>query len=122
MTGEPINFRMKSGYAGPVRIYLDGAKIAELKPENDVYSYILPSGRKLTPRAGTSYHELLFTTDMLELDGVDGDMRFSCWLPLYRSTRDNKDFPGGLATLFTAVALSVIAVVIKGRRFKWRRK
>ena len=120
MTGEPINFTMKSDYAGPVRIFIDGAKIAELLPENDVYSCVLPNGRKLTPRAGTSYHELLFTTDVFKTDNVDGDVRFSCWLPLYRSTRDNKDFPGGLATLFTAVALSVIAVVLKGRRFKWR--
>ena len=120
MTGEPIDFTIKNGYAGPVRIYLDDTKIAELQPTDNVYSYVLPSGRKLTPRAGTSYHELLFTADVFEIEDVDGDIQFSCWLPLYRSARDNKDFPGGLATIFTTVTLSVIVVVLKGRRFKWR--
>ena len=120
MTGEPINFRMRNGYAGQVRLYLDGKAIAELKPEDGVYSYVLPGARKLTVGENASYHELLFITDTFEAKGVDGGIRFSCWLPLYRSARDNQDIPGGLVTLFSAAALSAIAVVLKGRRFTWR--
>ena len=120
MTGEPINFSMRNGYAGLVQIYLDGKKIAELQPEDGVYSYDLPGGRKLTVGENASFHELLFITDTFEAEGVDGGIRFSCWLPLYRSARDNQDIPGGLATLFSATILSAIAVILKGRRFKWR--
>ena len=120
MTGEPINFSMRNNYAGQVQLYLDGKKIAELQPENDVYSYVLPGGRKLTVGENASYHELLFITDTFEADGINGGIRFSCWLPLYRSARDNQDIPGGLVTLFSALVLSAIAVVLKGRRFTWR--
>ena len=120
MTGEQIDFSIRNGYAGPVRVYLDGVKIAELQPEAGVYSHLLPSGRKLTARAGVDYHELLFITDAFETEGVNGDIRFSCWLPLYRSMRDNQDFPGGFVVLFSAAAISLIAIVLKGRRFKWR--
>jgi len=120
LTGEPIDFSMRSGYTGPVRIYLDGEKFAELQPEDDVYSFVLPGGRKLATRSRADYHELLFVADRFEAEGIDGDIQFTCRLPLYRSARDNQDFPGGFATLFSAVALSAIAVVLKGRRFKWR--
>ena len=120
MTGEPVNFSMRSGPAGPVRVYLDGEKIAELLPEADVYDYVLPSGRKLATRSLMNHHELLFIADAFELEDSDGDIRFSCCLPMYRSMRDNQDFPRGLAVLFSAVALSVVAIVLKGKRFKCR--
>jgi hypothetical protein len=120
MTGEPLNFSMRSGYTGPVRVYLDGEKIAELQPEDGVYRHVLPGGRKLVSRSRADYHELLFIADTFESEDINGDIRFSCWLPLYRSARDNQDFPGGFTALFSAAALSLIAVVLKGRRFKWR--
>ena len=120
MTGEPVDFSMNSGYAGPVRIYLDGEKIAELHPEDAIYRYVLPGGRNLTARAGVSYHELLFITDAFKAEGFTGGIRFSCWLPLYRSARDNQDISGGLAVLFSATVISLVAVILKGRRFKWR--
>ena len=120
MTGEPISFSMRSGTAGPVRIYLDGEKITELLPEDGVYNYVLPSGRKLSTRALMNYHELLFVADAFEAEDAGSDVRFTCCLPLYRSMRDNQDYPGGLAALFSAAALTLIAVVLKGRRFAWR--
>ncbi|MCL2878391.1 MAG: hypothetical protein FWF13_06390 [Acidobacteria bacterium] len=120
MTGEPIDFSMRNGYTGPVRIYLDGEKIAELLPEDGIYSYLLPGGRKLATRARSDYHELLFVADAFEAEGFDGVIQFSCRLPMYRSARDNQDFPGGIATLCFAAVLSAVAVVLKGRRFKWR--
>ena len=120
MTGEQINFSMRNGYSGQVRLYLDGKKIAELQPVGGVYSYLLPGGRKLPEGVNPSYNELLFITDIFDAEGVVGGIRFTCWLPLYRSARDNQDIPGGLATLFSAAALSLIAVFLKGRRFTWR--
>jgi len=120
MTGEPINFSIRSGPAVAVRVYLDGERIAELRPENDVYSYVLPSGRKLSTRALMNFHELLFVADDFETEDIEGNVRFSCFLPMYRSMRDNQDFTGGFAVLFSAAALTLIAVVIKGRRFAWR--
>jgi len=120
MTGEQINFSMNSGRAVPVRIYLDGEEIAELRPDNDVYDYVLPSGRKLASRALMDHHELLFIADVFEVDDASGEVWFSCSLPLYRSMRDNLDFPGGIAVLFSVAAICVIAVVLKGRRFIWR--
>jgi hypothetical protein len=120
MTGEPISFKMRIGDAKPVRVYLDGERIAELLPDDDVYSYILPSGRKLATHALMDYHELLFVTDAFDAEDNENAVRFSCCLPLYRSMRDNQDLPGGIATLFSAVVLSIIAVILKGRRFAWR--
>ena len=121
MTGDPVNFSMRSGPAGPVRIYLDGIKIVELLPEAGVYDYVLPGGRKLTTRALMDHHELLFIADAFEPEDATGLVQFSCCLPLYRSMRDNLDFPGGLAVFFSAAAISLIAVVLKGRRFTWQR-
>ena len=120
MTGEPVDFNMRSGPIGHVRVYLDGEKIAELLPEAGVYNYVFPGGRKLTTRALIDHHDLLFIADMFELEGAAGSVQFSCCLPLYRSMRDNLDFPGGIAALFSAAAISLIAVVRKGRRFTWR--
>jgi len=120
MTGEPIEFSMRGGCAVPVRIYVDGEKIAELRPDDGFYSYVLPGGRKLSARSSADFHELLFIAEAFEVEGIDGLIRFSCWLPLYRSARDNQDFSGGLATLFSAAAISAFAVIMKGRRFKWR--
>jgi hypothetical protein len=111
---------MRDGPAIPVRVYLDGEKIAELHPEDDAYSYVLPSGRTLASRALYDHHELLFVAEEFEADGIDGIVRFSCYLPLYRSMRDNLDLPRGVAVLFFTMAFSVIAVVLKGRRFPWR--
>ena len=119
MTGEPVSFSMRSGPAGPVRVYMDGEKIAELRPEAGVYDYVLPHGRKLATRALMDHHDLLFIADAFELENAGG-VQFSCCLPLYRSMRDNLDFSGGLAMLFSAAAVSLIAVVLKGRRFTWR--
>lgn len=132
MTGDPVDFRMRSGAAGTARIYLDGEKIAELSPESGVYKYVLPVGRKLATRALMDHHELLFIADVFEPEYAEdtenaeeaeyasGSVQFSCCLPLYRSMRDNLDFTGGLAALFSAIALSIIAVALKGRRFLWR--
>jgi hypothetical protein len=120
MTGEPVNFSMRNGLSGTVRIYLDGEKITELPPEEGVYNYVLPSGRKLSTRALMDHHELLFVTDPFESGDAGGIVRFTCCLPLYRSMRDNLDFSGGIAALFSAMALSLIAVVLTGRRFVWR--
>ena len=119
MTGEPISFSMRSGPAVAVRVYLDGEMIDELRPEDDVYSYVLPSGRKLSTRALMNYHELLFVADVFRSEYDGGEVRFTCCLPMYRSMRDNQDFTGGLALLFSTAALTLIAVVIKGRRFAW---
>jgi len=120
MTGEPISFSIRSGHADAVRVYLDGEMIDELRPEDGVYNYILPGGRKLSTRALMNYHELLFVADAFEAEDADADVRFTCCLPMYRSMRDNQDYSGGLAALFSAVALTLIAVVLKGRRFAWR--
>jgi hypothetical protein len=120
MTGEPVNFSMRSGPSETVRIYLDGERITELLPEEGVYKYVLPGGRKLATRALIDHHELLFVANAFEPEGADGLVQFSCCLPLYRSMRDNLDFPGGLTALFSAAAISLIAVVLKGRRFAWR--
>ena len=118
MTGEPISFGIRSGPAVAVRVYLDGERIAELLPEDDVYSYVLPSGRKLSTRALMNFHELLFVADVFEAEESGEDVRFSCFLPMYRSMRDNQNFTGGLTVLFSAAALTLVAVVLKGRRFK----
>ena len=120
MTGEPVNFNMRSGQAGPVRIYLDGENIAELTPDAGVYDYVLPHGRKLATRALMDHHDLLFIADAFKPEDSAGLVQFSCCLPLYRSMRDNLDFSGGLAVLFSAAAISLIAVIFKGRRFAWR--
>jgi len=120
MTGDAVNFSMRRGPAEQIRVYLDGERIAELLPEAGVYNYVLPSGRKLATRALMDHHELLFIADAFAFEGADGLVQFSCYLPLYRSMRDNLNFSGGFAVLFSAASISLIAVVLKGRRFAWR--
>ncbi|MDR0311112.1 MAG: hypothetical protein LBJ21_05965, partial [Acidobacteriota bacterium] len=89
-------------------------------PEDGVYDYVFPGGRKLTTRALMDHHELLFIANAFESADAAGSIQFSCCLPLYRSMRDNLYFPGGLAALFSAAAITLAAVILKGRRFKWR--
>ena len=119
-TGTPVSFSVKSGPAVPVRVYMDGEKIAELQPEDGVYNYVLPRARRLVSPSRGGYHDLLFVADAFETDGYTGSARFSCYLPLYRSANDNLDFPAGLAALFSAAVVSLFAVVLKGRSFAWR--
>jgi len=119
-TGAPVSFSVKSGSGVPVRVYMDGENIAELRPEDGVYDYVLPRARRLVSPSRGGYHDLLFVADAFETDGYTGSVQFSCYLPLYRSANDNLDFPAGLAALFSATAISLFAVVLKGRSFAWR--
>ena len=120
MTGEPVSFNMKNGQLVPLQVFLDGEMITELRPEADVYDYVFPGGRKLATRSLMDHHELLFVADVFDMDDAGRDIRFSCYLPLYRSMHDNQDMPGGLVTLFSAAVLGAIVVVLKGRHFAWR--
>ena len=115
-TGEPISFSINSSSArtGTAQVLLDGEKIDELRPEAGIYSYVLPRDRKLNGLSRRDYRDLLFLVD------AANNTRCSYYLPLYRSQRDNLDFSGGLTMLLAAMAMSLGAVIVKGRRFPWR--
>jgi len=123
-TGEPVSFTMRDGTPGPVRVFLDGEPVAVLRPEEGVYDYVFPRGRRLAGRALLDHRDLLFVSEVSGGAAADGEgggaARFTCCLPLYRSMRDNLHFPLGLGILGAAFALGLGAVLWRGRRFAWR--
>jgi hypothetical protein len=113
MSGEPVDFSIRNGYAGPVRVLIDGKNIEELRPDAGVYSCVPPWNRKLIGVSFRAYRDLLFIAD-------DEDILFTCCLPLYRGRQNDSDLPGGLTVLLATVTLGLGAVILKGRRFAWR--